>query len=113
MDKLHICQQCREKFKNENELQVHRYCVHGNWKISNVPETTTNSNFQLKPGIDSSENVTLGNIENTSSNPENKVKHQTNKEPLKENKEHYVCKYCNKKFGTKWYVREHVGKISR
>ena len=102
MDKLHICQQCGKKCENENVLQVHIYSVHGN-----APETTTDSNFQSRPGRDSSENLTPCNIVNTSSNPGNKVNYPANKEPIKENKENYVCKYCNRQFSTKWYVTEH------
>mgnify|MGYP001234720416 FL=1 len=107
MDEPLTCQQCGAKCENENVLNVHIYTVHGNWMISNAPETTTDTNFQSRPGRDSSENLTPIDIVNNSSNQGNKVNYLANKEPLKENKEHHVCKYCNKQFSTKWYVREH------
>jgi hypothetical protein len=99
-------------------------------KISKRDETATDPNFQLTPGRDISENLTLSDTQNTSLNPgENQVDYPTNKESLKENEKpistlglienatleqkntKFICTFCNRAFLAKGSLKRHIKSV--
>ena len=110
---------------SENQIDMDDFSA-----FEKMHESATDPNFQLTPGKDISENLTLSDTENTLSNPrENQKDYPTIEESLMENKKpistlgviqnatlevkntKYICKLCIKAFVAKCSLKRHIESV--